>query len=340
MAITKLPPYQVQVKDYHWTDKKVRVQSPVLKLEKTGLSPVFRPKEGKNRDEPRIASQTEELIDDVGEPEYFTDAHGLFVLDEPWAPPIPLWVTYEQVPCESEGIIPFVDLATNTCRRGSISRICWVPTHKSRDGKLYTILGGVRIVRRERMKTSQTDACVQYEDAPEGARFTSLPPDEISCLDVVCSEEKQRKFVKHLELIKRNCGAVPPGMAAMLTAKPRPHFSNGRPAPKRKSDSHCSRRPAEHILFDIPNVILSPAKSSLCSEKPELFAIPACRVEPAERILYSANRRYSRGHCDTPDGSYDEGDSGQKSLSPVPTQAQSGVSHQSHLLLHGYRVAA
>ena len=332
MAISNLPSYKVRVKDYHWTDKKVRVQSPVLNLEKTESPPVFRPKEGNNRDEPRVASTAEKLSDDVGESEYFAEAHGVFVPGETGAQHIPLWVTYQQVCSEAKGIIPFVDLRSSTCSRGPIARICWVPTHKSRDGKLYTILGGTRVFRRERKKTSRTDACVQYEDAPEGARITSLSPNELSCLDPVCPEEKQRKFLKHLRLITRNWGAAPSGMAsALATARSRYHFGNQWPSPNRMLDLSAHQRPAECSLSStpkcyIPKCILNYTKSSLPSAKPRLFAIPECRIDPAERRLYSANRHYRCSNSANLDRSYDEAGSEQEGASPTARWPQHGVS--------------
>lgn len=197
--------YYVWVKDYHWTARKVRVQSPVLNLKRATSPPVFRPREGNNQNEPRIASSTDDLSDGIRGAEYLAEAHGIFIPNEPRRRYIPLWVTYQQSSGTAEGgQTAFVDLRSNTSRSGPISRICWVPSHRTSDGKLYTIIGGTRVWRSGKRSNQNTVVCVQEEALPEKARFVWLSSDELSRLEPMDDMEKRRLFDMHLNIILTN----------------------------------------------------------------------------------------------------------------------------------------
>ncbi|RYO83929.1 hypothetical protein DL764_009393 [Monosporascus ibericus] len=206
MAIFHVP-YHVWVKDYHWTarDLNVRVQSPVISLGNTVSPPVFRQLEGNNKNEPRVAETADELMDDVGEPEYATEAHGVFVPRKPRGRHLPLWVPYQQSSAAvKEGEIAFVDLGSNTTRTGSIARVCWVPDRRSPAGKLYTIISGVRVWKRGRETISNTLVCVQEEGSPEEAKLIQVPSAELSEFTHISPLEKRRLFDLHLNLIRAN----------------------------------------------------------------------------------------------------------------------------------------
>ena len=223
--------YHVWVKDYYWIDGKVPVQSPVLRLKKPGPPPVFRPKEGNNRWEPRVAATRDELSDDIGTSEYFSEAHGVLVPDKTRGPYIPLWMTYQQTSRATKGMVPFVDLKSSTCRSAPISRICWVPDYKSRDGKLYTVIGGTRRWQCGQVTTFTNMVCVQDEGSPQDAEITWIPSDDLSRLEKVDRFEKRRLFDIHLRLIIGNCNALSPIMSSMFKiARSEYSKDNGRSA--------------------------------------------------------------------------------------------------------------
>lgn len=203
MAVIHLP-YHIWVKDYHWTTKKVRVQSPILNLQRAGSPPVFRPKEGNNKNEPRVASTKEDLSDGICETEYLAEAHGIFIPNEPPHRHIPLWVTFQQTSCAIDGETSFMDLRSNVSRSASISRICWVPSYRSQDGKLYTVLGGTRVTQLGKKRTRNTMVCVQKEALPQRASFTWISAEELSCLDPLDNLEKRRLFDMHQNIILTN----------------------------------------------------------------------------------------------------------------------------------------
>ncbi|RYO77473.1 hypothetical protein DL766_005859 [Monosporascus sp. MC13-8B] len=176
-------PYHVWVKDYRWTARNLNlcVQSPVINLGNTVSPPVFRQLEGNNKNEPRVAETADELMDDVGEPEYATEAHGVYVPTEPRGRHLPLWVPYRQSSAAvKDGEIAFVDLTSNTTRTGSVARVCWVPDRRSPDGKLYTVISGARVWKRGRETISNTLVCVQAEGSPEKAKLIQVPSAELS----------------------------------------------------------------------------------------------------------------------------------------------------------------
>ncbi|RYP63512.1 hypothetical protein DL769_006933 [Monosporascus sp. CRB-8-3] len=206
MAIFHVP-YHVWVKDYHWTARNlnVRVQSPVINLGKTVSPPVFRQLEGNNKNEPRVAETADELMDDVGELEYATQAHGVYVPRKPRGRHLPLWVPYRQSSAAvKDGEIAFVDLRSNTTRTGSVARVCWVPDRRSSDGKLYTVISGARVWKRGRETISNTLVCVQAEGSPEKAKLIQVPSAELSKFTQINPLEKRRLFDLHLNLIRAN----------------------------------------------------------------------------------------------------------------------------------------
>lgn len=254
--------YHVWVKDYHWTDEKVPVQSPVLRLNKPGGPgplPVFRPREGNNQNEPRIAATRDELSDGIGKSEYLTEAHGVFVPDKPRDPDktrdphIPLWVTYQQSSCATEGgVTRFVDLRSSTCSSAPISRIYWVPDYKSRDGKLYTIIGGKRRWQCERATVWTIMVCEQDEGAPQDAKITWISSDELSNLEQVDRFEKRRLFDIHWHLITNNCNAASPVMGSLFQiAKSEYSKDDGRPALNVQKRSHLTNQPRSDHESDL-----------------------------------------------------------------------------------------
>ncbi|RYP69980.1 hypothetical protein DL771_005771 [Monosporascus sp. 5C6A] len=230
MAIFHVP-YHVRVRDYHWTARNlnVRVQSPVINLGYTVSPPVFRQLEGNNKDEPRVAETADELMDDVGEPEYATEAHGVYVPSEPQGRHLPLWVPYRQSSAAvKDGEIAFVDLSSNTSRAGSIARVCWVPGRRSSDGKLYTVISGARVWKRGRETISNTLVCVQDEGSPETAKLIQVPSVELARFTHINSFEKRRLFDLQLNLIRANHKRLSPVKRQMFgLAKSSNSLDNG-----------------------------------------------------------------------------------------------------------------
>ncbi|KAI0883825.1 uncharacterized protein GGS22DRAFT_26412 [Annulohypoxylon maeteangense] len=198
--------YTVRVRNYHWSHQNTLVQSPVLDLTAPVRTLVVQPLEGTNKQEPRVLSNTIELRDDIQDDIYETEAHGVSVSTGPSATDkFPVWVPVHSYKCK-EGEVYVVNLTTFEASKVPVARICWVPSFKAPDGKLYTVIGAPR----KQLRETRVLALAQQVGFPREARFITIDPTLLASYDEISHDQKKALF--DIQLIYIRTGSNPPSM--------------------------------------------------------------------------------------------------------------------------------
>ncbi|KAI1140669.1 hypothetical protein F5Y05DRAFT_281965 [Hypoxylon sp. FL0543] len=180
--------YYVWVRDYHWSHHNIVVQSPILDPNAPAPTPIVRPLEGANRNEPRVIDSVAELRDDINKNEYETEAHGVLVSTDPRKPSrFPVWVPVQSYRVK-EDEVDIVNLISFTVSNVPIGQICWIPGWEGPGGKLYTVIGAPRLTLRE----TRVLVLVQSLGRPREAKFVMVKPDELAGYEEIREPRKKR----------------------------------------------------------------------------------------------------------------------------------------------------
>ncbi|KAI1460080.1 hypothetical protein F4805DRAFT_14741 [Annulohypoxylon moriforme] len=195
--------YHVHVRNYHWSHQNTLVRSPALDLTASIPTLIIQPLEGANKQEPRVLDNTAELRDDIQNDIYQTEAHGVLVSTGRSAVKSPVWVPIQSYNCK-ENEVCIVNLRTFEASKAPIAHICWVPSYKAPDGRLYTIIGAPRKQSRE----IRVLVIVQQIGFPREAKFITIDPNLLASYDEISHDQKKALF--DIQLIYVRTGSNPP----------------------------------------------------------------------------------------------------------------------------------
>ncbi|KAI1423430.1 hypothetical protein F5Y12DRAFT_536540 [Xylaria sp. FL1777] len=184
------PMVWVLVRNYRLLKTNSLVQSPNVALEAQGPRVIIREINGEYMEEPRVVDDIKSLGDDINRKAYHHAAHGVYISQETHAGNFPIWVCLERsVNCQ-EYHLSVLNLYSFEFSVFPISKICWIPSHETADGELYTIISGPG---KHGYKETHLPAIVQKLGLPEQAKY-AVPLSSLPGLTKLEPRRQQKLF--------------------------------------------------------------------------------------------------------------------------------------------------
>ncbi|KAI0552272.1 hypothetical protein F4679DRAFT_84365 [Xylaria curta] len=169
------PQFWVLVRNYRLLENGLLlpVQSPNVDLRVNFPQIIIRAIDGDYMGEPRTLDTTTFLRDDIDRTVYRHAAHGVYIPSEPHKDHFPLWVCLQRNERCRESQIQVLNLSNFEYLTVPVSKVCWVPTHETADGDLYTVISSPG--KHGYAKEMFLPTVAQQIGHPEQARFKIVP---------------------------------------------------------------------------------------------------------------------------------------------------------------------
>ncbi|KAI0401571.1 hypothetical protein F4802DRAFT_421755 [Xylaria palmicola] len=196
------PVFGVLVRNYRVSETDLLVQSPNVDLKADVPRVIIRNISQDYMGEPYTFEDISLLKDDIGSKTYRDAAHGVYISPESQTENFPLWVCLERSERRRENHIWALNLSNFEFLPVPMAKVCWVPSHETTDGDLYTVISSPGKHGYE--KEMRLPTIVQKIGLPEQAKF-DLPPSSLSGFTRLDRRRQEELFVKQYMKMQWKC---------------------------------------------------------------------------------------------------------------------------------------